>query len=65
MKLEVKAVIGILILSIVLAFTGFYIRNLKSGQKLLSPFAKPLNIFTLLGASKRPGYIVYGYLDVR
>jgi len=62
MKLEVRAIIGIFILCIVLAFTGFYIRSVRTGQKLLSPFSKPLNIFTLLGSNRRPSYIVYGYL---
>jgi spore germination protein YaaH len=59
---EIKAVIGIFILSIILALTGFYIRSARSGQKILSPFAKPLNIFSFLTSHKRPSYVVYGYL---
>lgn len=62
MKSEVKTIVLIFFFSVALALTGFYIRNYKSGQKILSPFAKPLNILTFLGSHKRPNYVVYGYL---
>lgn len=59
---EVKAVIVIFTVGIILALTGFFIRNTRTGQITLSPFSKPLGIFSFLTPHKRPSYIVYGYL---
>jgi spore germination protein YaaH len=59
---EIKAVIGIFVVGIILALTGLYIKNTRTAQMILSPFSKPLSIFSFLTSHKRPSYIVYGYL---
>lgn len=62
MKSEVKIIAGIFFFGVILALASFYIKSKPSSQKLLSPFVKPLNIFSLLSSHKRPAYIIYGYL---
>ncbi len=54
--------IGIFVVGIILAIAGYCVRNMQTAQKILSPFSKPLSIFSFLNSHGRPSYIVYGYL---
>lgn len=62
MKSEIRTIIAIFLICVLLAVAGFYLRNINSGEKILSPFSSSLDIFTLFESHKKPQYIVYGYM---